>query len=62
MSCFSCCEEDDIHKASDTGPYVANNSAGNSVPHFVVHRKFATFSLSSSVYWPIWREYEQLVL
>lgn len=50
MSCFSCCEEDDIHKASDTGPYVANNSAGNSVPHFVVHRKFATFSLSSSVY------------
>ena len=33
MSCFSCCEEDDTHKASDNGPFVAHNSAGNSVPY-----------------------------
>ncbi|XWS14288.1 hypothetical protein CRYUN_Cryun36dG0109600 [Craigia yunnanensis] len=25
MSCFSCCEEDDIHKASENGPFMANN-------------------------------------
>ncbi|XVE82358.1 hypothetical protein DITRI_Ditri15bG0142200 [Diplodiscus trichospermus] len=25
MSCFSCCEEDDIHKAPDNGPFKANN-------------------------------------
>ncbi|KAJ9699928.1 hypothetical protein PVL29_005672 [Vitis rotundifolia] len=35
MSCFSCCEEDDIHKASDTGPYVANNSAGHNGSYHV---------------------------
>ncbi|KAK4586336.1 hypothetical protein RGQ29_023480 [Quercus rubra] len=29
MSCFGCCEENDIHKAADTGPYMANNSAVN---------------------------------
>ncbi|KAJ0052685.1 hypothetical protein Pint_00780 [Pistacia integerrima] len=29
MSCFSCCEEDDMHKAADNGnPYMAKNSAG----------------------------------
>lgn len=51
MSCFSCCEEDDIHKASDTGPFVANHSAGNSVPflyfiensqHFLFHPVFTS--------------------
>lgn len=31
MSCFSCCVQDDIRKASDNGPFVANNSAGKSV-------------------------------
>ncbi|KAK9989211.1 hypothetical protein SO802_029450 [Lithocarpus litseifolius] len=29
MSCFGCCEENDIHKAADTGPFTANNSAVN---------------------------------
>ncbi|KAF7818085.1 pto-interacting protein 1 [Senna tora] len=30
MSCFSCCEEDDLHKAAESGgPYVAKNSAVN---------------------------------
>lgn len=28
MSCFGCCGENDIHRAADTGPFVANNSAG----------------------------------
>lgn len=28
MSCFSCCEEDDIHKATDNGPFMPHNSAG----------------------------------
>lgn len=29
MGCFGCCEDDDPHKAADTGgPFVANNSAG----------------------------------
>ena len=38
MSCFGCCEENDIHKAADTGPYMANNSAGDSV--FLNHGYF----------------------
>ncbi|OIW17450.1 hypothetical protein TanjilG_22562 [Lupinus angustifolius] len=30
MSCFGCCEEEDLHKtAASGGPYVAKNSAGN---------------------------------
>ncbi|KAK6913616.1 Serine-threonine/tyrosine-protein kinase, catalytic domain [Dillenia turbinata] len=29
MSCFSCCGEDDIYKAPDNGPFVANSSAGH---------------------------------
>lgn len=29
MSCFGCCEEDDIRKASKNGPFVPNNPAGN---------------------------------
>jgi hypothetical protein len=32
MSCFGCCEEDDVRKAADSGgPYVVKSSAGNSV-------------------------------
>ena len=38
MSCFGCCEENDIHKAADTGPYVSNNSPGDSV--FLNHAYF----------------------
>jgi pto-interacting protein 1 len=30
MSCFGCCEEDDIHKAADYGgQYTVKSSAGN---------------------------------
>nr|DAD38426.1 TPA_asm: hypothetical protein HUJ06_009067 [Nelumbo nucifera] len=30
MSCFFCCEDDDVRKTADSGaPFVANNSAGN---------------------------------
>ncbi|KAL1111682.1 hypothetical protein V6Z11_D02G076600 [Gossypium hirsutum] len=29
MSCFSCCEEDDIHKASGNGSFMANTPASN---------------------------------
>ncbi|PHT33147.1 putative receptor-like protein kinase [Capsicum baccatum] len=29
MSCFSCCEDDDMNRASDNGPFMAHNSAGN---------------------------------
>ncbi|XP_077219403.1 protein kinase superfamily protein [Tasmannia lanceolata] len=29
MACFGCCEEDDIHKATDNGPFTAKQSAGN---------------------------------
>ncbi|XP_021291038.1 pto-interacting protein 1-like isoform X2 [Herrania umbratica] len=29
MSCFSCCEEDDIHKASENGSFMPNNPASN---------------------------------
>ncbi|TKY52416.1 Pto-interacting protein 1 [Spatholobus suberectus] len=30
MSCFSCCEEDDLHKTTEKGgPYVVKNPAGN---------------------------------
>ena len=30
MSCFGCCEEDDIHKAAENGDqYLVKNSAGN---------------------------------
>lgn len=30
MSCFGCCEEDDIHNATDSGgQYMVKNSAGN---------------------------------
>jgi len=28
MSCFGCCEDNDIHRAADTGPFMGNNSAG----------------------------------
>ena len=38
MSCFGCCEENDIHKAADTGPYMSNNSPGDSV--FLNHAYF----------------------
>jgi hypothetical protein len=32
MSCFGCCEEDDVRKAADSGgPYVVKSSAGNLV-------------------------------
>ncbi|XP_058766760.1 pto-interacting protein 1-like [Vicia villosa] len=30
MSCFSCCQEDDIHKVAESGgPYIVKNPAGN---------------------------------
>lgn len=29
MSCFGCCEDDDIRKASENGQFVPNNSASN---------------------------------
>jgi len=30
MSCFGCCEEDEFHKAAESGgPYVVKNPAGN---------------------------------
>ncbi|KAL6535647.1 cleavage polyadenylation factor subunit pti1 [Orobanche minor] len=29
MSCFGCCEEDDVHKASGNGPYMTTHAAGN---------------------------------
>ncbi|XVF28120.1 hypothetical protein REPUB_Repub15cG0001800 [Reevesia pubescens] len=29
MSCFSCCEEDEIHKTSGNGPFMANNPSSN---------------------------------
>ncbi|XP_073313239.1 pto-interacting protein 1 [Primulina huaijiensis] len=29
MSCFGCCEEDEMHKAADNGPYRTTHSAGN---------------------------------
>ncbi|XP_075487936.1 pto-interacting protein 1-like isoform X2 [Primulina tabacum] len=29
MSCFSCCGEDDLHRAADNGPYRTTLSAGN---------------------------------
>ncbi|GER36995.1 protein kinase superfamily protein [Striga asiatica] len=29
MSCFGCCEEDDMHKAAGNGPYTTTNAAGN---------------------------------
>lgn len=30
MSCFSCCEEDEYHKAAESGgPYVAKHPTGN---------------------------------
>lgn len=29
MSCFGCCRDDDIEKASQNGPFMANNSASN---------------------------------
>lgn len=33
MSCFSCCEEDELHKASESGgQYVVKNSTGNLSP------------------------------
>ena len=38
MSCFGCCEENDIHKAADTGPYMSNNSPGDFV--FLNHAYF----------------------
>ena len=28
MSCFSCCVQDDVRKASETRPHVTNHSAG----------------------------------
>ncbi|ONI27819.1 hypothetical protein PRUPE_1G106400 [Prunus persica] len=39
MSCFSCCVQDDIRKASENGPFVANNSAGSSGGYY--HRETA---------------------
>ncbi|KAH0704980.1 hypothetical protein KY290_009695 [Solanum tuberosum] len=33
MSCFSCCDDDDMHRASDNGPFMAHNSAGNNGGH-----------------------------
>ncbi|KAK6254299.1 hypothetical protein QUC31_016031 [Theobroma cacao] len=40
MSCFSCCEEDDIHKASENGPFRPNNPAsahvGNTAGGYLV--------------------------
>ncbi|XVF38967.1 hypothetical protein REPUB_Repub20aG0148600 [Reevesia pubescens] len=33
MSCFSCCEEDDIHKASANGPFIATNPSSNTGGH-----------------------------
>ena len=29
MSCFSCCEEDEILKASENGQFMANNPSSN---------------------------------
>ncbi|KAK9161844.1 hypothetical protein Syun_008185 [Stephania yunnanensis] len=34
MSCFSCCEEDDTHRAAESkGPFTVNNAAGNHGGH-----------------------------
>ncbi|KAK9950425.1 hypothetical protein M0R45_005918 [Rubus argutus] len=34
MSCFSCCDEDDMHKATDNGgPYMMKNPSGNEGSH-----------------------------
>lgn len=29
MGCFSCCDEEEIHKTADNGPFMSNNPAGN---------------------------------
>lgn len=32
MSCFGCCEDDDMHKAAESGgPYTVRHSAGTSL-------------------------------
>lgn len=35
MSCFGCCRDDDVHNASQTGPFMANNPASNFGGHHV---------------------------
>lgn len=35
MSCFGCCGEDDFRKASESGPYMTNNSANNAGGYYV---------------------------
>ncbi|XP_052484033.1 pto-interacting protein 1 isoform X2 [Gossypium raimondii] len=42
MSCFSCCEEDDIHKASGNGSFMANTPASNSGGHGYQAREAVT--------------------
>lgn len=37
MSCFGCCEDDDMHKATDHGgPYMVKNPAGNLLCYAIV--------------------------
>ncbi|KAL5782784.1 hypothetical protein ACOSP7_007813 [Xanthoceras sorbifolium] len=35
MSCFGCCAGDEIHKASESGPFVPNNTASNTGNYYV---------------------------
>ena len=40
MSCFSCCEDDDIHKAPESGnPFTVKHPAGNLIPPFLLKIK-----------------------
>ena len=42
MSCFGCCEDDDIHKAPESGnPFAAKNPAGNCVAKLWVINSYA---------------------
>ena len=42
MSCFGCCEDDDIHTAPESGnPFAAKNPAGNCVAKLWVINSYA---------------------
>ncbi|XP_062108905.1 pto-interacting protein 1 [Humulus lupulus] len=34
MSCFRCCQEDDVHRATDNGQFMPNSAPGNSGGHY----------------------------
>lgn len=45
MSCFSCCEEDELQKSAESGgPYVVKNPAGNLV-HTMLEQCIRVYSL-----------------